>query len=358
MSWKELMYKAAKKAYEDAGVNPRKEVDTFITCAEDYWEGFSIFDEFTPDQVGAALRPMCTVDSDGLYGIASAYMQILSGVADVVSVESHSKASDILTYNGIVLHAFDPIYNKPLGGHPYYVAGMDMRSYLESTGTTEEDCSRVVVKNKGNALSNPIAVRAGKTTPDEVKDSGYVFEPMRKGDMSELADGSVVMVLANAEVAKKKDKAVWVEGLGWASESPWLEGRDWGTANYARMASEMAFKHAKTSPSDIQLFEVDDKFSYKELQHLEAIGACGKGEAKDLLRSGQLERGGKVPTNVSGGSLGVGNILDASGLHSAYEAVLQLRKDAGKMQVEAEKALVQSWRGVPTATGAVAILGV
>jgi acetyl-CoA C-acetyltransferase len=235
---------------------------------------------------------------------------------------------------------------------------MDMRAYLESTGTTEEDCSRVVVKNKGNAMSNPLAVRAGQMTPEQVKDSGYVFEPMRKSDMSELADGSVVMVLANAEIAKKKDKSVWVEGLGWASESPWLEGRDWGAANYARMASEMAFKNAKTSSSNIQLFEMDDKFSYKELQHLEAIGVCGKGEAKELLRSGQLERDGKVPTNVSGGSLGVGNILDASGLHSAYEAVLQLRKDAGKMQVEAEKALVQSWRGVPTATGAVAILGV
>jgi acetyl-CoA C-acetyltransferase len=120
----------------------------------------------------------------------------------------------------------------------------------------------------------------------------------------------------------------------------------------------MAYKNAKTSPSKIQLFEIDDKFSYKELQHLEALGVCGKGQAKDILRSGQLELGGKTPTNLSGGSLGVGNVLEASGLHRAYEAVVQLRKEAGKMQVEAERALVQSWRGVPTATGAVAIMGV
>jgi acetyl-CoA C-acetyltransferase len=124
LSWKELMYHAAKKAYHDAGVDPRKDVNTFITCAEDYWEGFSIYDEFTPDQLGATLRPMCTVDSDGLYGIANAYMQILSGIADIVVVESHSKASDMLPYNDILLHAFDPVYNKPLGGHPYYVAGL------------------------------------------------------------------------------------------------------------------------------------------------------------------------------------------------------------------------------------------
>jgi acetyl-CoA C-acetyltransferase len=216
----------------------------------------------------------------------------------------------------------------------------------------------VVVKNKRNAIRNPLAVHSGKVTLNDITNSGYVFAPMKKGDVSELSDGCIVMVLANAEIAKKRDKPVWIEGVGWASESPWLEGRDWSAANYARIASQMAYKNAKTSPSKIQLFEVDDKFSYKELQHLEALGVCDKGQAKDLLRSGQLEHGGKTPTNLSGGSLGVGNVLEASGLHRAYEVVVQLRKEAGKMQVEAEKALVQSWRSVPTASGAVAIMGV
>ncbi len=102
----------------------------------------------------------------------------------------------------------------------------------------------------------------------------------------------------------------------------------------------------------------DDRFAYKELQHLEAMGFYNKGEAKDLLKDGHFEKDGKLPVNISGGSLGVGNLLEATSLHRAYEAVLQLRKDAGERQVEAEKVLVQSWRGVPTATGAVAILGV
>ncbi|MBI4416134.1 MAG: acetyl-CoA acetyltransferase, partial [Euryarchaeota archaeon] len=45
-SWKEIMYEAASRAYADAGVDPREDVGSFITCAEDYWEGFGIFDEF------------------------------------------------------------------------------------------------------------------------------------------------------------------------------------------------------------------------------------------------------------------------------------------------------------------------
>ena len=65
-SWKELMFEAASRAYADAGLNPRTDVQSFITCAEDYYEGFGIFDEFVPDQLGGALRPVCTVSGDGL----------------------------------------------------------------------------------------------------------------------------------------------------------------------------------------------------------------------------------------------------------------------------------------------------
>jgi len=91
MNWKELMYAAAVRAYEDAGgINPRKDVGGFITCAEDYWEGFGIFDEFTPDQMGGVLRPNFTVGGDGLHGLAQAFMIVRTGLMDrvVVAVSS------------------------------------------------------------------------------------------------------------------------------------------------------------------------------------------------------------------------------------------------------------------------------
>ena len=142
-SWKELMYDAATRAYADAGIDPRTDVDSFVTCAEDYWEGFGIYDEFTPDQLGAALRPMHTVTGDGVHGLANAFMLVQSGAAEVVAVESHSKASEIGTYEGIVSHAFDPIWNRPLGGHPNYLAGLEMDAYLRASGGTARDCAMV-----------------------------------------------------------------------------------------------------------------------------------------------------------------------------------------------------------------------
>jgi len=95
LSTRELMFEAASRSYADAGVDPRKDVQSFVCCTEDFWEGISIADEYMPDQLGAVLRPLCTVSSDGLVGIATAFMHIASGLADVAVVESHSKISDV-----------------------------------------------------------------------------------------------------------------------------------------------------------------------------------------------------------------------------------------------------------------------
>ena len=97
ISYKELMFEAARGAYADAGVDPRSEIDSFVCCSEDIEEGTSIFDEYVPDQLGAVQRPVQTVASDGLFGVATAVMLIRSGVASTVAVESHSKASDVVS---------------------------------------------------------------------------------------------------------------------------------------------------------------------------------------------------------------------------------------------------------------------
>ena len=360
VSWKEIMYKAASRAYHDAGLDPRRDIDSFITCAEDYWEGFSIFDEFTPDQVGAALRSMITTCGDGIHGLANAFMQVKTGLMDIVAVESHSKISDLTTYRDVVLFAFDPVYNRPLGGHPYYIGGLEMRKFLE-TGATEEDCAHVVVKNKKNAMKNPLAGHEADLTVDEVMKSSYMFEPLKKLDIAPLSDGAIVLVLASEEKAKEiTDEPVWIKGIGWASDTCWLEQRDWSRAVYAELSSKQAYKMAQiTYPQkEIDFAEVDDKFSYKELQHLEALKLCPPHTAGELASEGYFDSNGVLPVNVSGGSLGCGNLIETSGLQRTLEVVLQLRGDAGSRQLDCETGLAASWRGVPTASGACIVLGV
>jgi acetyl-CoA C-acetyltransferase len=107
----------------------------------------------------------------------------------------------------------------------------------------------------------------------------------------------------------------------------------------------------------VDFAEIDDIYAYKELQALEALRFCRPGEAGDLTMDGFTTPYGDLPVNVSGGSLGWGHLLDATGLARALEVALQLRGEAGTRQVEdVNVGLAQSWRGVPTTSGAVAIL--
>jgi acetyl-CoA C-acetyltransferase len=348
------------KAYEDAGVSPRKDIGSFVTGAEDYWEGYSIFDEFVPDQLGATLRPVCTISGDGLLALMTAYMQIETGLFDLVAVEAHSKASDMLSFEGIVSHGLDPVYNRSMNVHPFFVAGLEMRKYLAETKTSREQCARVVTKNKRNAIDNPLAAYPAVMSVDEVMKSEMVSDPLTRRDISPLADGAIVLILASEKKAKElSEYPIWVKGVSWISETPWLESRTWDDATYARLSSKKAFKMAGISDpkKQLDLAEVDDWFSYKELQHLEALGICDKGQAGKLVEEGKFDRNGETPVNVSGGRLGAGNLLEGSSLQSVLECVIQLRGHAGKRQVKnAKTAVAQSWRGIPTATGSTLVL--
>jgi acetyl-CoA C-acetyltransferase len=108
---------------------------------------------------------------------------------------------------------------------------------------------------------------------------------------------------------------------------------------------------------ELDLAEIDDTFSYKELQHMEALRLCRPGEAGALTEDGATALGGELPVNPSGGSLGIGHLLDASGLARLLEVVLQLRGEAGQRQLpDVETGLAFGWRGIPTASGAAVIL--
>lgn len=359
LSYKELIYEAAVKAYSDAGVDPRRDVQSFVTVAEDFHEGTSIFDEYTPDQIGAALKPVHTITGDGLHGLATGAMLIRTGMFDLVAIEGHSKASNILTLPEVTAYAQDPVLNRPLRLNTHFVAGMEMNRYLYETGTTPEQCAAVVVKNRRNALRNPSAPYGADLTLEEVLSGQPLSWPLNRRETAEHSDGAIVMVLASEEKARAlSDNPIWILGLGWINDSPSLEYREWGQLPYLQKAARMAYQQAGIrSPIGVVDFaEVDDIYAYKELQSLEALGLCGLCEAGWITEEGLTEADGELPVNVSGGSLGMGNLLDATGLSRALEVVLQLRGEAGARQLEnAEIGLAQSWRGVPTTSAAVAV---
>jgi acetyl-CoA C-acetyltransferase len=354
------MYEAAVRAYADAGVDLRRDVETFVTVAEDFHEAVSIFDEYVPDQLGAVLKPVQTISGDGLHGLATAYMLIRTGQFDVVAVEGHSKVSNVLTLPHVTAYAQDPVLNRPLRFNTHFVAGLEMNRYLHETGTTREQCGEVVVKNRRNGLRNPAAPYGADLTLAEVLEGPPLAWPLGSHEAAPHADGAIVMVLASEQRARHlSGKPIWIRGAGWCNDSPSLESRDWAQAVYAQEAAKMAYRQAgiRNPRREIDFAEVDDTYAFKELQHLEALGFCRPGEAGLLTEEGVTAPEGDLPVNVSGGSLSNGNLIEATGLARVLEVVLQLRGDAGARQLEdVQVGLAQSWRGAPTTSGAVAVL--
>ncbi len=360
-SFKEVMFLAAQRAYADAGVEAAQ-VESFVTCAEDLNEGLSIFDEYTPDQLGAVQKPMHTLTQDGLHGLADAVMQIQSGLVDLVVVEAHSKASNLLTPDWILAYALDPVYTRPLGFNPHAIAGLEMQAFLHETGVEAAQVAHVAAKNRAHALHNPLAAYGARVAAADVAASPYTFYPLREAEMARRADGCVVVVLASEGRARAaRARPVWVRGVGFANDSPTIESRVWARAESVHVAAEMAYRQAgvRDPAREVDLAEVDDTYAYKELQHLVALGLFEHAaDAARAAASGETARGGGKPVNVSGGALGMGDTLEATGLYRVAELVAQLRGHAGARQVPgARLGVAQSWRGVPTTSAAVVVLG-
>jgi len=108
---------------------------------------------------------------------------------------------------------------------------------------------------------------------------------------------------------------------------------------------------------EIDLAEISDWYAHRELIHLEALGLCGSDDLKECLADRRFEKEGRLPVNASGGLLGTGNAIGASGLIRVAQVVQQLRGQANGTQVQgAGVGLAHSWGGIPTATAGVAIL--
>ncbi len=362
LSFREMMFEAATRAYETVGLDPRRDVDAFVSCQEDYWEGIAITDEFAPEPVGGVLRPTLTVAGDMLQGVAQAYMMIKTGYFDVVVVESHAKPSDITTMHGIFEMALDPLYLRPLNPpNMHFLAGLDAAAFLQRSRLGREHLAMVVAKNKRAGLSNSRASHAAPLSPDDVLSMEPVVDPLTRLDIAPFSDAAVVAVLASEEAARRfTDTPVWIEGISWITEAGTgaLAWHTIGAMPGLRVAAKRALAMAGVSriDTDTSFAEVDDRYSYVELLALEELGLGSPDEVARMLEDGDLDPGGYYPVNPSGGSLAAGVALEATAgfrLLEVYERLL-----AGGYEEGRERGVVASWRGPPTRTFSVAVLGV
>jgi acetyl-CoA C-acetyltransferase len=117
-------------------------------------------------------------------------------------------------------------------------------------------------------------------------------------------------------------------------------------------AARQAYKQASIEPKDIDVAEVHDSFTITEILSYECLGFVERGKGAELIREGVTQLDGSLPVNPSGGLKACGHAIGATGIRQAAEITLQLRGDAGKRQVDAEKGLALNIGG----TGATAVV--
>ena len=344
-SIRELAFEGFKDALQDARISA-KDIDASIICsAPEYDKQRSPAGVFA-EYLGLNPQPTFYVEtlcSSSSTGLKLAYSLVKSGLHDTVAVIGFQKMSEISSSESQerMGRGADIQWESPFGTMmPAYYA-MYAKAHMEKYGTTPEDLALIRVKaatygqlNERAVYRKPVTFEMFSNPEDRM--SGPVASPLRVGDCCANADGSSCVIVASEEKAKSiSKKPIWILGLGAASTSVNLAGRDLFTGlTVAQQAARQAYAMAGVGPEDIDVAEVHDCFTIAELMAYENLGFAKPGEGRELIRNRETYKEGRIPVNVDGGLLSKGHPIGATGGSQIRTIVLQLRDAAGDIQVK------------------------
>ncbi|MCG8400722.1 MAG: acetyl-CoA acetyltransferase [Firmicutes bacterium] len=362
-SIRELAFEAFKEAMQDAGIDSQ-EVDASIICSAPEYDNQRSPSGIIAEYLGLNPQPTFAVESlcsSSTTGIRVGYSMIKSGLHDIVVILGFQKMSEISSADSQerMGRGADIIWESPFGTMmPAYYA-MHARAHFARYGSTEKDLALIRVKASKYGALNEKAVYRKEVKLEDALNAAAVASPLKRFDCCANADGASCIIMAGKEKAADiSQKPVWFMGLGSATASMTLTGRDaLDGLSCARIAAQRAYEMAGVTPRDIDVAEVHDCFTIAELMAYENLGFAEPGQGAELIRAGRTEIDGKIPVNVDGGLLSKGHPIGATGGSQLRTIVLQLRGEAGAIQVPgAEIGLVHNIGGVGV-YGNVIILG-
>lgn len=355
--------KAARDALKESGVH-WKDIQ-FVSGAATIRNGY-------PGQVagatfaqalgwqGAEVNTSYAACASGSQALAAARAKILSGQCDVALVVGADT-----TPKGFLAPAKgdrpdDPDWVRFRLGitNPTYF-GLYARRRMEIYGDTQNDFALVKIKNAANGFTNPNARYKKKFTLEDVNASAMVADPLRLMDICATSDGGAALIVSSLEYAKKigRGDAVKIAAISTVTPtyaSAVIEMPDLATdsavvaeaVSYRSKIPLKAYEEAGISPKDISLAEVYDLSTALELDWMEDLLLCERGEAASLLRSGDTQINGRIPINASGGLACFGEAVPAQAISQVCHLNWQLAGRAGDMQVANAKVGITANQGL------------
>jgi len=344
-SIREMAFEAFKEAMGDAQMTV-KDIDATIVCSAPEYDKQRSPSGVLAEYLGLNPQPTFYTESlcsSSTTGLRLAYSLVKSGLHDTVMIIGFQKMSEISAAESQerMGRGTDIQWEAPFGTMmPAYYA-MFARGHMAKYGTTPDDLALVRIKSSTYGVFNDKAMLRKQMAPDVFKDpaspmTGILSSPLRVGDCCSNADGASCIIVASEKRAKTlPKKPVWILGLGSATASVNMAGREhFYTLPAATEAANQAYKMAGVTPKDINVAEVHDCFTIAEILAYESLGFAKPGEGPALVRSKETYKEGRIPVNVDGGLLSKGHPVGATGGSQVRTIVLQLRGEAGEMQVK------------------------
>jgi len=244
--------------------------------------------------------------------------------------------------------------------NPAYFA-LYARRRMDLYGATPEDFAQVKVKNSRHGLHNPNARYRKEVGAEDVLTSAVVCDPLHLLDICATSDGAAAVVLTSVEYARRKGAAAPVRIDAVSTVTPTFPNTVLDMPNLSTDAStavttpartfkesiaDAAYEEAGIGPEDVSLAEVYDLSTALELDWMEDLGLCKRGEAESLLRAGDTTVGGRIPVNPSGGLACFGEAVPAQALAQVCEVTWQLRGQAEGRQVEGARVGITANQGL------------
>lgn len=222
---------------------------------------------------------------------------------------------------------------------------MIARRHMGEFGTTSDQLGAIAIACRKHGANNPNAQLRKPLTLEQYRASRLIAAPLRRDDCCLVSDGAAAAVLMSAARARSLcvEKPVPILGFGQGQTSWEVAQRQDLTSTAAEVSAKTAFAMAGIEPKDIDVAQIYDCFTIAALMTLEAYGFCAKGKGGQFVQDGQIEIGGVLPINTSGGLL---SETGMPGLQLVLEGVRQMRGESVNQVRGARKCVVSNQGGI------------
>jgi acetyl-CoA acetyltransferase len=353
----QLASEAVAAALDDAGLQPR-DVDGMTTFTLDTSDEIEVaravgigdltFFSRIPHGGGAAVGV-----------IQQAAMAVATGIAEVVVCYRALNGRSGMRYSSGVgegIATADLVHWSwylPFGlMTPTSWVAMFTERYMHEYGCTSLDLAQVAVSTRAHAVNNPHAFFYQRPlTIEDHQNSRYIAVPLRLYDCCQETDGGTACIITTPERARDlKHPPALIRGVAQAAAADQESMTSFYRPSISSLpemdlVARQVYQQSGLRPADIDAAIIYDAFTSIVLWQLESFGFCGVGEGKDFVKDGNLEAGGRLPTNTHGGQLSEAYI---HGMNGVNEGVRLIRGTSTNQPEKNDHVLVTGGVGVPT----------